>query len=113
MNKGWTIAGLIVLVLMLLVPPKEATVYDTYGAAADEAINLEGVPDRDVPGEHISAKVVYRPVWMEVSGELDYGEQVQDSQLAETRLLLQVVVVVVIFGGMALIIGGESAESDD
>lgn len=113
--KGWTIAGLIVIVLMLLVPPREVTVFDSYEAAADDMIQLEGAPDIDRPGEHESTRVIYRPVGAEIPDEIDHGERVEDSSLATTRLLLQIVVVVVFFGGMGLITngGGKNTPSEN
>lgn len=112
--RGWTIAGLIVIVLMLLVPPREVTVFDSYAAAADDLIRLEGVPDFDPPGEHESTTVIYRPVGAELPDEIGHGERVEDSSLATTRLLLQIVVVVVVFGGMGLITsgGGQNTPSE-
>ena len=43
MNKPLLIIGLLVIGGMLLVPPKEVTTYDGYGAAADELIGGDRV----------------------------------------------------------------------
>lgn len=98
MNRSWIVFGLIVIVGMLLIPPKEVSSLDHMGAAADKMFG--GTPTR---AEHTKVRVVYTPVWSEPEGK-DY-ETIQNSSLATSRLLLQVVVVVVVFGGLALLTG--------
>jgi hypothetical protein len=113
MSKPWVVIGLLVIGGMLLVPPKEVETYNTIGAAADDVINLEGVPDRDEPGEHRSTQVIYRPAWSEIGDELGHGERVEQTTLATNRLLLQVVVAVVVFGGLGLITGRSTEDETE
>jgi hypothetical protein len=103
MSRGWVVAGLVVVVAMCLVPPRKVTVRDSYAAAADEMIEMEGVPDTDLPGEYRSTQIVYRPAWLELPGELGPGQQVQSVRLATPRLLLQIVGAIVLIGGLAFL----------
>ena len=69
MNKPTLLIGLLVIVGMCITPPWDVQDYDRVGRAADQAINITGMPDRATRAEHTSQVVMYRPVWEPADGK--------------------------------------------